>query len=117
MNKQATPQRLKALAASALWTVIFCACLYATWPAKLLPPEPIPKLPTIEQCGFDRWETCFAEAATQRQWIATRHEEFADAYPVRVRDQLLLGAAIWLVPLGLFCLIRNQPQRPIRKHH
>jgi len=106
----------KSAASSALWTVLVCAGLYASWPAKSLEPEPLPKLATIEQCGFDQWEKCFAKTLTERQWISTRHKEFADAYPVRVRDQLLIGAAVWLIPLGLVCLIRNQSQRPIRKH-
>lgn len=100
----------KSAAALMLWSALVVAALHFTWPAATLPVEEIPALPGVEQCGFDKFENCFAKAVTQRQWIFTRRNEFAESYPERTHNHLLIGAIVWVAPVALFFAVRQYRQ-------
>ncbi|MEW5512029.1 hypothetical protein ABGT16_05350 [Pseudomonas asiatica] len=104
MNRQA---KINLLAFAVVWLLAVGVGIFQAWPAEHLQQQTLPKLPAFEECPSD-FEDCFARALRARMNLVVEQLEFTEGYAGRVRNNLLTGAGVFLLPFALAWLWRDR---------
>lgn len=90
------------------WSSVVIVGLYANWPATELAQGPMPSLPTVEECGVEPFDQCFAAALRARMAYMGARKEFVENRPIKVTSNIWACIAIWGTGSILIGIYRNR---------
>ncbi|MDP4573487.1 hypothetical protein Q8O96_30925 [Pseudomonas sp. LPH60] len=90
------------------WSCFMIVGLCANWPAAELEQGPTPSLPTVEECGVEPFDQCFAAALRDRMAYMGARKEFVENRPIKVTSNIGAFIAIWGSGSILIGIYRNR---------